>query len=156
MPKPIKNEAGFTLIELLIVILVIGILATIALPSFLGQQKKGQDGEAKSNARNLVTQVESCFASTQDFRQCDEPADLGGTGLNQIAASSYPNAGDVGVTNSTQDSYMIQTQSKSGMFFAITKSAATGATSRSCGETSQSDTLVNGTTGGGCKADNTW
>ena len=69
------DEQGFTLIELLVVILIVGILAAIALPTFLGQQKKGQDASAKSDARNLVSQVESCYADTQDYAGCQLPLD---------------------------------------------------------------------------------
>src|SRR5437879_6659532 len=74
-----SDEGGFTLIELLVVILIIGILAAIAIPSFLSQKGKASDSSAKELARTAQTTAET-YAT-----------DHGGeyTGLNATELHAY-------------------------------------------------------------------
>jgi len=111
------------------VILIIGILAAIALPAFLGQRAKGQDGEAKSNARNIVSQIESCYTQRQDYRDCVSQSALDPTG---IAYGTGP--GQVTASSSAADVYVVTAESKSGNEFVITKNS-NGTLTRTCTST---------------------
>jgi type IV pilus assembly protein PilA len=135
-----EGQGGFSLIELLVVILIIGVLAAIALPMFIGQRGKGQDSSAKSAARNLVSSVESFYATNKTYVGAESDDDVTKSGVYGT------DEGEATITASDSESYTIVGKSASGNEFTIEKDSSGDPVTRTC--TAKDD--------GGCPASGNW
>ncbi|MEA2146243.1 MAG: type pilus assembly protein PilA [Solirubrobacteraceae bacterium] len=134
---PGRAQAGFTLIEVLVVVLIIGILAAIALPSFLTQKKKADDAQAISLARDSETAIEAFGTSNQGSYAGASTSSLHSIEAAINITSNPTNAYVSSVVAGANNYTLVVASPTSGGSFTITKSG--NAITRSCSGT-----------GGGC------
>jgi prepilin-type N-terminal cleavage/methylation domain-containing protein len=82
MPK--QKQKGFTLIELLIVIVILGILATIGLASFASSQMKSRDARRKANLNQVAGSLEIYFNDMSKYPSASAVGQIMGCGAGAV------------------------------------------------------------------------
>lgn len=81
-PRRLRGDAGFTLIEVMVVVLVIGILLAIGIPTYLGARERAQDQAARSTLRTAQTTAAIVYVDNGTYRDAN-------TGNLAIAEPGY-------------------------------------------------------------------